>query len=269
MATRFRRAGAARPEAAADPDEGGAFGTWGSALAVLSLAALVAVPIAGPVVPAELPARADRAPAILAAIAPAERALEAVESAFASLCREPVLLAVGLEPDCETGVITIGDDRFDEYGSPNLRPVAQEDLRAAMRIYLDRLRSLPAVWESLEAIEVRGHSDPRALRDPYATNLVGSQQRPLGVLLFLVGPEGLGDRDREDLERLAMVSGVSFSRPPESCPEDRRECYADWRRVEIRPVLSESLRRGDWSRTLEAVRRSAERLEIASGAQKR
>jgi hypothetical protein len=57
--------------------------------------------------------------------------------------------------------------------------------------------------------------------------------------------------------------------PPESCPEDRRECYAEWRRVEIRPVLSESLRRGDWSRTLEAIRRSAEGLEIASGTQKR
>jgi flagellar motor protein MotB len=214
MATRFRRAVTMRSEEAADRDEGGTFGTWGSAMAVLALAALVAIPIAAPVVPAELPARSDQVPAMLAAIAPAERAIAAVESAFASLCREPVLLAVGLEPDCETGVITIGDDRFDEYGSPNLRTVAREDLRAAMRIYLDRLRSMPAVWESLEAIEVRGHSDPRALRDPYATNLVGSQQRPLSVLLFLVGPEGLGDRHREDLERLAVVSGVSFSRPP-------------------------------------------------------
>jgi flagellar motor protein MotB len=242
------------------PDDSGdetGFGNWGAAIAILALVGLIAVPIAGPVNTEELPAEPDRAPAMLAALAPAEEAIESLASAFARLCREPVLFAVDLEPDCETGVMTIGDDRFEEYGSPNLRAVAQEDLRAAMRIYLDRLRSTPALWESLEAIEIRGHSDPRALRDAYATNLVGSQQRPLGVLLFLVGPKGVSDDDRKDLERLAIVSGASYSRPPASCPEEQRECYADWRRVEIRPVLSERIRRAEWSHSIEAVRQSA------------
>ena len=51
-----------------------------------------------------------------------------------------------------------------------------------------------------------------------------------------------------------------------TCPERTRDCYPEWRRVEIRPVLSEALRRGDWSRTLEDVRRSAQSLreEIAA-----
>ena len=101
----------------------------------------------------------------------------------------------------------------------------------------------------------------RQVRDPYITNLVGSQQRPLGVLLFLVGPDGLSQLDRDDLQRLAIVSAASFSRPPESCPEQSRECYPEWRRVEIRPILSESLRRDDWSRTLEGVRVTVDRLD--------
>jgi flagellar motor protein MotB len=256
MATRFGRAIAPRSTANEEANEASPFGAWGPALAVLALVGLIAVPIAEPVRTAEPAAGLADVPSILAAIQPGERSLEAVERAFETLCLEPVLLAVGLEPNCETGVITIGDERFEEYGSPDLRAVAQEDLLAAMRIYLDRLRSKPDVWDRLEAIEVRGHSDPRALRDAYATNLVGSQQRPLGVLLFLVGPTGLSGEDRIDLERLATVSGASFSRPPESCPEEQRDCYSEWRRVEIRPVLSERLRREDWSRTLEAVRRS-------------
>ena len=104
------------------------------------------------------------------------------------------------------------------------------------------------------------------IRDrPYTTNMVGSQQRPLGVLLFLAGEGGLAEPDRVDLERLALVSGASFSRPPMTCPEETRACYPEWRRVEIRPVLSEPLRRGDWSRTLEEVRRSAQGLAAARG----
>jgi len=138
-----------------------------------------------------------------------------------------------------------------------------------MTTYLARLRRLPAIWESLEAIEIRGHTDPRAIRNPYATNMVGSQQRALAVLLFLVGPDGLPELDRIDLERLAMVSGASFSRPPASCPERNRECYAAWRRVEIRPVLSESLRRGDWARTIQAIRTATMRAEQERDTQKR
>ncbi len=96
--------------------------------------------------------------------------------------------------------------------------------------------------------------------------MVGSQQRPLSVLLFLVGPDGLDESDRVDFERLAVVSGVSFSRPPVTCPEESRECDEQWRRVEIRPQLSESLRRGDWSRSLEDVRVTSERFQSAATA---
>lgn len=260
MATRFRRPTGRGGE----HDHGGSspsvLGEWGAAIGVVALAALGAVSVAGRPATTELPVVIDPSPRMLEAIAPAEAELEAVESAFAALCTEPVLLAIELEPDCETGVITLADERFDGYGSPNLLPESKEELRAAIGLYLDRLRALPALWDSLEAIEIRGHSDPRAVRDAYTTNLVGSQQRPLGVLLFLVGAEGLTEADRADLERLAVVSGVSYSRPPAACPERSRACYSQWRRVEIRPVLAESLRRGDWSRTLESVRRSAERL---------
>jgi len=211
------------------------------------------------------PTPVDPTEAVLASLLTAEGALAEIERAFDGLCREPVLLALELEPDCETGAITLKDSLFGEHGDSQLKPEAREDIRAAVSTYLERLRRMPALWESLEAIEIRGHTDPRAIRDAYSTNLVGSQQRALGVLLFLVGPEGLSDHDRDDLERLATVSGASFSRPPESCSERSRECYPAWRRVEIRPVLSESRRRSDWSRTVEDVRvvtqRTREKME--------
>ncbi len=192
---------------------------------------------------------------ILETVAPAERSLAAVEAAFAALCQEPVLIGLELEPDCETGVITLPDSYFTGYSNPRIRPEAREYIAAAMTTYLTRLRQLPALFESLEAIELRGHSDPRTTRGGYAANLAGSQQRALATLVFLVGPSGVAaDADRADLERLAVVSGSSYSRPPVDCPEPTRECLARWRRVEIRPVLSESLRRGDWARTIESLR---------------
>lgn len=236
------------------------FGEWWGGLVAVALVAVGVTLLTGGRAPSGGGVTVDPSPRMLEAIASSERALEEVDRAFASLCQEPVLLALELEPDCETGVITLSDSLFDGFGSAALGAEAQEDLAAAMRIYLARLREQPALWNSLEAIELRGHADPRAVRDPYVTNLVGSQQRPLGVLLFLVGENGLAATDRAELERLAVVSGVSFSRPPETCPERSRECFPEWRRVEIRPVLSESLRRGDWSRTLEDVRVSARQL---------
>ena len=264
MATRFHR----RSRARSDANDAGpsAFGEWGAAIAVVALASLGAVGVASApsAPPRSLPI--DPSQEMLAAIAPAQSAFDAVEDAFATLCSDPVLLAIDLQPDCESGVITLGDERFGGFGSPELNPASREDLLAAMPIFLDRLRSLPALWDRLEAIEIRGHSDPRAVRTPYTTNLVGSQQRPLGVLLFLLGEDGLGAADRTDVERLAIVSGASFSRPPASCPERSRECYAQWRRVEIRPVLSESLRREDWSRALDSVRRSADQLRREAAA---
>ena len=239
---------------------GDGFGEWWAAIAMIALVSMAIVSLmgsAGP--PAEI--SIDPAPRILASLNPAQRSLDAVESAFESLCQEPVLLALELEPDCESGVITLSDDLFDGYGSAQLGPVAREDVAAAMTTYLSQLRRLPAIWESLDAIEIRGHTDPRAVRDAYSTNMVGSQQRALGVLLFLVGPDGLSEPDRNELQRLAVVSGVSFARPPPTCLERERECYPEWRRVEIRPVLSESLRRGDWSRTVQDVRNAALRAQ--------
>jgi flagellar motor protein MotB len=130
-----------------------------------------------------------------------------------------------------------------------------------MTTYLTRLRQLPAIWDSLEAIEIRGHSDAGSARAGSSAGWVGSQQRALATLLFLVGPDGItAEADRADLERLAVVSGTSFSRPPLDCPEVSPECRPRWRRVEIRPVLSESLRRGDWARTLEDLRSSTASL---------
>ena len=203
----------------------------------------------------------DPAEEILASLRTAEHALSEIDRNLAGLCKEPVLVALELEPDCVSGAITLGDDLFTADGGSQLTATAMEDISAAMTTYLERLRQMPAIWESLEALEIRGHSDPRAFRNAYQTNLVGSQQRALGVLLFLVGPKGLSNTDREDLERLATVSGASFSRPPVSCPEATRQCYPLWRRVEIRPVLSEPLRREDWSQTLESVRVAARRAQ--------
>ena len=259
MSNRFANRPGSGLHGASTSQQGDGLGEWWAAIAVIALAAVAIVSLTGSL---EAPASGaavsvDRTPRILASLKPAESSLNAVEAAFASLCREPVLLALELVPDCESGVIDLSDALFDGYGSAQLGPVAQEDVAAAMTTYLSRLRRLPALWDSLEAIEIRGHADPRALRDPYATNMVGSQQRALGVLLYLVGPDVLAETDRQDLERLAIVSGVSFSRPPAKCPDSSRACYPEWRRVEIRPILSESLRRGDWSRTIQDVREAA------------
>lgn len=270
MAARFHGRGThAKPELQ-QPIADTGFGEWWAAIAVLALAAVGVLSLSGSAEPvASGSAPRDPTPEILASISPAERSLEAIERAFAALCVEPVLLALELEPDCETGVITLPDGLFDYAGGSLLRPEVKEDLAAAVQIYLARMRRLPALWESLEAIEIRGHTDPTALDSPYTTNLVSSQRRSLGVLLFLVGPTGLPETERNDLERLAVVSGVSFSRPPEACPDSTRECYEQWRRVEIRPVLSEPLRRGDWARTLEDIRVATERTQQESWTQNR
>ncbi|MBK7950801.1 MAG: hypothetical protein IPK00_19100 [Deltaproteobacteria bacterium] len=202
---------------------------------------------------------AEVARTIQAAVAPAERSLAAIEAAFGELCQEPVLIGVGLIPDCETGVITLPDDYFSGANSPRLRRESREYIAAAVTNYLTRLRQLPAIWDSLEAIEIRGHGAPNGARDGYSASLVTSQQRALATLLFLVGPDGVANEaDRAELERLAIVSGSAFARPPTECPEATPECLPHWRRVEIRPVLSETLRRGDWARTVEDLRIRAE-----------
>jgi flagellar motor protein MotB len=268
MANRFRGRAPRDSSGNAAIARGDDLGQWWAALAVLAIAAQSIVSLTGSA-EQTIPITPDQAPDILASLGPAARSLDAVESAFESLCQEPVLVALELEPNCETGVMVLSDDLFDGYGSAQLGPIAQEDVVAAMTTYLSRLRRLPALWESLEAIEIIGHTDPRAVRNPYTTNMVGSQQRALGVLLSLVGPDGLSASDTNDLQRLATVSGASFSRPPASCPERTSECYPAWRRVEIRPVLSEFLRRGDLSRTVQAVRTAAMRARQETQTQKR
>ena len=259
MPSRFSNRATGTIRSGSDTTSGNGFGEWWAAIAVIALVAMGLVSLLGSAEP-RVATSDDSAPRILAALEPAQRSPDAIEAAFGSLCQQPVLLALELEPDCESGVITLSDDLFEGSGKDQLGPVAREDIAAAMTTYLSHLRTLPAIWKSLEAIEIRGHADPRALRDPYSTNMVGSQQRALGVLLFLVGPEGLSEPDRIEFQRLAIVSGVSFARPPASCPERSRECYPEWRRVEILPVLSESLRRGDLSRTVQEARNAALRL---------
>ncbi len=264
MASRF--SGRAGRCAEIRATQGDGFGEWWAAIAIIALVAVTIVSILGSARPqAHRPS--DSAPQVLSSLDPAQRSLDAIEAAFDTLCQEPVLVALELEPDCETGVITLSDELFDGYGSAQLGPVAQEDVAAAITTYLSRLRQLPAIWDSLEAIEIRGHTDPRAVRDPYTTNMVSSHQRALGILLFLVGPKGLSEPHQKELQRLAVVSGVSFARPPLDCPERNRDCYPAWRRVEIRPVLSESLRRGDWSRTIQDVRSAAVRGRPGSDRQ--
>ncbi|MAG31494.1 MAG: hypothetical protein CL908_11470 [Deltaproteobacteria bacterium] len=267
MANRFSSRLGRNAGIGAEASRGDGLGDWWAAVSVIALAAMAIIGLSGSALGgSEL--NSDSALRIHEVLRPAADALAEIESAFETLCQEPLLVGLELEPDCETGVITLRDDLFEDFGNAQLSSEGREYVTAAMTTYLSRLRRLPALWSSIEAIEVRGHSDPRAVRDPYATNMVGSQQRALGVMLFLVGPDGLSEMDRELFQRLAMVSGASFSRPPAHCPEPTRECYPQWRRVEIMPVLSESLRRGDWARTVESVRRASMGIREESRAQK-
>lgn len=276
MAIRFKRDSVSHRSASANEldraqDQG--FGQWWATVAILSVTIVGVLSLGGHTngpgkIAAIAQAEADVAQDILGSLQTSERALLEIEENLSTLCQEPVLVALELQPDCTSGTMTLEDDLFTSGGGP-LTATAREDVVAAITAYLEQLRQMPAIWEGLEALEIRGHSDPRAFRNAYQTNLVGSQQRALGVLLFLVGPGGLAAKDREDLERLATVSGASFSRPPASCPEQTRDCYPEWRRVEIRPVLSEELRRGDWSRSLESVRVAARRIRERSEAAQR
>lgn len=177
--------------------------------------------------------------------ATSEQSSDAVEKVFASICAEPALVVLELERDCATGVVTLPDAYFTPGSHPRIRREAREYLVSAVTTYLGRLRESPEVWERLEAIELRGHADPIAARGQYATNLLVSQRRAEAVVLFLLGPGVLAaEADRRDLQRLAVVSGSSFTRPPPTCPESTAACLPYWRRVELRPVLAASRRPG-------------------------
>lgn len=157
------------------------------------------------------------------------------QDALRALCENVELQAEGLAPSCESGAMTISDSLFESPTSPQLSEEGMRTVQLAMSVMLEALRGRDLVWENIESIELRGHSDPRARRDPYITNLVGSGQRPLSMMIYLSSEWALSERDREDLQRLGVISAASFSRPPVACPEENRECYAFWRRVEVIP----------------------------------
>jgi len=156
---------------------------------------------------------------------------------LAELCADPVLQAEGIAPDCATGTITFGDDLFEDGVPVQLSEEGIRKLHHAISRMLGTLRAHEAVWERLDAIELRGHADPRARRDPYVTNMRISQNRPMAIMFYLISDWALSQRDRSDLERLLVLSAASHSRPPEVCPERTSECYPFWRRVEIAPRL--------------------------------
>ncbi|MEE8165868.1 MAG: hypothetical protein V3T64_09895, partial [Myxococcota bacterium] len=161
MAIRFRRAGGGSRASNAPPSPGDGFGEWWAAVAVICAATISVLALAGGSRPTNPSATfVDPTSEILASLLTADRALARIDQAFATLCREPVLVALELEPDCGTGAMTIGDSLFDGYAGNRLTAEAKEDLRAAVTTYLGRLRQMPALWESLEAIEIRGHTDP-------------------------------------------------------------------------------------------------------------
>jgi flagellar motor protein MotB len=152
---------------------------------------------------------------------------------LASLCRDPALLAAGAAPDCARGVIELSDaDFFDEPGQLSAR--GRRRLARGIPLLLQRLRDDPVAWRELDAIEVRGHADPRSIGDPYPSNLAASQQRAQTVLLFLTREGTLSPADRAAIQRLAIVSGVADSRPPADCRDRSATCDERARRVEIR-----------------------------------
>ena len=72
----------------------------------------------------------------------------------ARLCREPELNALGLAPDCETGVISLSTDEFFEPEGFALRADARARLRTAVSVLLGELRSDEQVWSQIEGLVV-------------------------------------------------------------------------------------------------------------------
>ena len=91
------------------------FGEWWGGLVAVALVAVGVVLLTGSRDPGAGANPIDPSPRMLSAIEPSVRSLEAVDRAFASLCADPVLLALELEPNCETGVITLSDELFDGF----------------------------------------------------------------------------------------------------------------------------------------------------------
>lgn len=228
---------------------------WGAgALLLAAIVAAVALaspdparePGPPPASPPERPAPTIAAPAPAPALPrEAARVVEAWQEMARELCADERLTAVGIDGSCETGSLTLRNRIFFEPSSSVLSARGRQALRVAAPVVLEHLQRRPRVWESLEALEVRGHADPWADRDPYVTNLVLSQARALAMTLFLTTDEGIAERHRADLREIAVASGASHSRPPADCPEPTRECNEVWRRVELRPVMDDALLRSE------------------------
>ena len=220
-----------------DSSISGFLGEWWAGLVALGLIVVALPTLLGAVPEPSTAPPVDPRPLLRERLVSPRSDVALRRDAMAELCTDPVLAAVDLRPDCESGTLVLPDDLFEANGV-QLSEDAIPRVDQAIAAYLGRLRRHEQIWKRLEAIEFRGHSDPRAVRDPFITNLVGSQHRPLALLLHLFAAEETTSEDREDLQRLAIVSASSFSRPPAECPERSRECYALWRRVEVRLVFA-------------------------------
>lgn len=172
--------------------------------------------------------------------AEAARVVEAWRATAAALCRDERLRALRVESDCTSGTLVLSNRLVFDGGSSQLSANGRRTLRALAPILLEHLQRRPRVWEHLEALEVRGHADPFAERDPYVTNLALSQGRALSVLLFLTSDDSIAERDRADLRQISVASGAAHSRPPADCAALGRQCNEAWRRVELRPVMDDA-----------------------------
>jgi outer membrane protein OmpA-like peptidoglycan-associated protein len=217
---------------------------WGPVVYLLGalaavLALIAAVPHEPPAASA-LPDSADTGETIRELLAEHGEFASQWRRAMNDFCSDPMLQAEGVAPDCASGTVTFGDELFDKASHEQLTEEGIRKLQLAIDAMLRSLRAQPLAWQGLESIELRGHADPRARRDPYVTNMQVSQKRPMSLMFYLISDWALSERDRADLERLLVLSAASFSRPPKSCPERTRECYPHWRRVEITPRMRDA-----------------------------
>ncbi|MCB9725558.1 MAG: OmpA family protein [Spirochaetaceae bacterium] len=164
--------------------------------------------------------------------------LNAWTESVRQLCRDEELRELEVSIDCETGAIELPNKILFEFNSDEIRPAGRDLLRIAVPRILDRLAAGEGrFWERLEKVEVRGHSDPKALRDdPYGRNLRVSQSRAYSVLTFLTTDSQVPPRHRENLQSKGVAAGASDSRRPKKCDEpgiSQSTCFEAWRRVEI------------------------------------
>lgn len=141
MATRFGGSHSNIRNSAGSRSSGDAFGQWWAAVGVISLSVMGVLILGGGVGPHRSAATSGLGPNdVLASLRTAEHALSEIARSFDVLCKEPVLVALELEPDCETGVITLSDDLFTVEGGSQLTKAGQEDVVAAMTQYLQTIR---------------------------------------------------------------------------------------------------------------------------------